>query len=78
MIIEVKDIGAKVRELRTQTGVKISLDVLAERTGLSKSYLSEFERGHRGALTETLHKIFEALGCRYIQSVEIPDLKEEE
>jgi DNA-binding NtrC family response regulator len=59
-IMEITDIGPKIKELRKKN--KISLDVLAEKTNLSKSFLSEVERKKKFPRLSTLQSIARNLG----------------
>ncbi|KKB41550.1 helix-turn-helix domain-containing protein [Bacillus thermotolerans] len=52
-------IGLKMKELRK--GKKLTLKTLAERTGLSISFLSQVERGKSSVTLESLKKIADAL-----------------
>jgi transcriptional regulator with XRE-family HTH domain len=58
MILE-KDIGKKIRELRSLKGM--TLDVLAEKTGFTKGYLSRVENSEKAPPVSTLIKIAKAL-----------------
>ena len=58
-LIKLKGIGKKVREIRKKR--KWSLDVLADKTGLSKSFLSKMERAKRFPRLNTLQKIAKVL-----------------
>jgi len=53
-------IGATIRTLRRKEG--ITLETLATRTGLSKSYLSKIERGLQSPSISTLSNLARALG----------------
>jgi transcriptional regulator with XRE-family HTH domain len=55
-----KEIGATIRRIRRRND--ITLDVLANRTGLSKGYLSRLERGLKSPPISTLSNIAGALG----------------
>ncbi len=60
-VIEAELKGASaLRAWRKARG--LTLVELAERAGLSQPYLSELERGHKGASSSTLKKLAEALG----------------
>jgi len=59
-ITKIPDIGVRMKEMRRQKGW--SLDVLAGKAGLSKSFLSEMERGGRCPRLDTLQRISAALG----------------
>lgn len=52
---------AKVLELRRQN-LHISQEELARRAGISRTYLSDIERGLRNISVATLHKLSEAMG----------------
>ena len=54
------DIGARLRELRTERG--ISMSELARRAGVGKGSLSEIESGRRNPTVETLYAICRPLG----------------
>lgn len=53
-------IGEKLRELRKQQGVTIH--ALSQQTGLTSSFISQFERGRTKASVASITKITEALG----------------
>ena len=53
-------IGDRLRAQRHK--LHMSLDVLASRTNLSKSFLSQVERGIASPSIESLHQIAEAIG----------------
>jgi transcriptional regulator with XRE-family HTH domain len=53
-------IGQRIKELRRQK--RLTLDVLAEKTGFSKSYLSQIENVRREPSIGTLTKIARVLG----------------
>ncbi|MBK04622.1 MAG: hypothetical protein CL920_19740 [Deltaproteobacteria bacterium] len=52
------EVGSRVRELRKDK--KWTLETLAQKTGLSVSYLSLLERGGSGYSAESIDKIAEA------------------
>lgn len=54
------EIGNKIKELRKQR--KLTLDKLAEMTGVAKATLSRIENGVVGGNIETVRKIAESLG----------------
>jgi transcriptional regulator with XRE-family HTH domain len=54
-----RTVGHYVRGVRTQAGV--TLRALASATGLSESFLSQFERGHTQASLGSLRRIADAL-----------------
>ena len=58
-LTKLRSIGRKIKEIRKSK--KWSLDVLAEKTGLSKSFLSEMERAKRFPRLSTLQKIARVL-----------------
>jgi DNA-binding NtrC family response regulator len=58
-LIKLKGVGRKVREIRKKK--RWSLDLLADKTGLSKSFLSEMERAKRFPRLNTLQKIAKVL-----------------
>jgi len=53
------DIGREIKEVRINKN--LSLDMLARKTGLSKSFLSELERGKKYPRLDTLEKIAHVL-----------------
>ncbi len=55
--------GFKAKYLRQQHG--LSLEELAERAGLSKSYLHEIEKGKKYPKVNRIHALAEALGVEY-------------
>lgn len=52
MTIDYKDLGKKVRDLRRQ--LSMTQEALAEKVGISASFLGHIERGTRVASLETL------------------------
>jgi len=56
-----EQLGAKVRRMRNAE--QLTLAELAEKTGLSISFLSQVERGHNDPSINSLRKIANALGC---------------
>lgn len=58
-LTEIKNVGEKFKELRKSK--RMSLDILADKTDLSKSFLSEMERARRFPRLDTLQKIARAL-----------------
>ncbi|RLC31184.1 MAG: DNA-binding protein, partial [Deltaproteobacteria bacterium] len=64
-----KEIGHKIRKLRTER--KITLEGLAEKTGLTIGYLSKIERGLSSLPIATLDRIATAL------QIQITDIFEE-
>jgi|1186.fasta_scaffold12531_3 transcriptional regulator with XRE-family HTH domain len=53
--IELQNLGHKARALREALGV--SQEELAARAGLHRTYISQFERGHRNPTFTTLLKL---------------------
>jgi transcriptional regulator with XRE-family HTH domain len=53
--------GDRIREIRESLGW--TQQVLADKTGLSKGFLSDVENGHRGISSDNLLKIANALGA---------------
>jgi len=53
------DIGKEIKQARINKN--LSLDMLARKTGLSKSFLSELERGKKYPRLDSLEKIAQAL-----------------
>ncbi len=56
-------IGEKISKLRNSLG--ISQEVLAEKSGIDRGYLSRIENEHINPTHETLGKIAQALGGRF-------------
>jgi transcriptional regulator with XRE-family HTH domain len=54
-------VGAALRRLRQERGARQCL--LAEKAGITKAMLSNYERGRRCPALPTLVKILQALGC---------------
>lgn len=54
------EVGRKMKELRINK--KLSLDMLGRRAELSKSFLSEMERGKKQPRLDTLQRIARELG----------------
>lgn len=59
-------VGGRLRSLRRSR--RLTLRQIAERAGLSESFLSQLERGHTGATVQSLQRIAAALG------IEVSDL----
>lgn len=55
-----KRFGARVRELRLQTG--LSQEKFAAKCGLDRTYLGSVERGERNIALRNIEKIAKALG----------------
>src|SRR5213596_4329429 len=64
------DVGERLREIRSRR--RLTLREVAERAGLSESFLSQVERGRSSASIASLRRIADALG------VSIADLFEPE
>lgn len=60
MPVLTETVAANLKTLRLQK--KLSQDALAERAGLSVSYVSMLERGQRSPPLDTLEKLAAALG----------------
>ena len=54
------DLGNKIRELRLENG--LTQEELADRSELTKGFISQLERGHANPSIATLQDILEALG----------------
>lgn len=52
--------GQKIREIRTQKG--FSQEVLASKSGLHRTYISDIERGDRNVSLKNVEKLAKALG----------------
>jgi len=57
---EIEVLGRRIQALRVQR--RVTLDVLAHRTGFSKGYLSRIENGKKAPPLDTLGRIAHALG----------------
>jgi len=55
-------VAARLRQLRTAQTPHVTQDQLAEKTGLSISYISMLERGERSPTLDTLATLATALG----------------
>ncbi|MGZ6126307.1 MAG: helix-turn-helix domain-containing protein [Myxococcales bacterium] len=60
----VKDVGRRIRQLRTSRSARMTQEDLSERARISVSFLSMIERGERSPHLETLAAIAEALEVR--------------
>lgn len=58
--VDMKDIGQRIREHREKK--ELSITELADRIGVSRSYLSRMETGERPIKTEILASISDTLG----------------
>jgi transcriptional regulator with XRE-family HTH domain len=67
-VVTENDLGARVRAFRTLR--RMSLRALAESTGLSPSFLSQFENGRTNASIGSLRRLAECLGVRLSDLVE--------
>ncbi|MBO5307402.1 MAG: helix-turn-helix transcriptional regulator [Lentisphaeria bacterium] len=56
-----KNFGDRVRELRISQG--LSQEVLAQKSGLHRTYIGGIERGERNVSLENIQKIAKALNC---------------
>jgi transcriptional regulator with XRE-family HTH domain len=63
-------IGARVRDLRTARG--LTLEVLAERSGVSRSMISVIERGESSATAALLEKLAAGLGVSLASLFDAP------
>ena len=52
--------GQKIREIRTQK--EFSQEVLASKSGLHRTYISDIERGDRNVSLKNVEKLAKALG----------------
>jgi len=57
----VKEVGRRIRQLRTSRSARMTQEDLSERARISVSFLSMIERGERSPHLETLAAIAEAL-----------------
>ena len=57
--VDYKDLGKRIRELRRSSG--LTQEVLAEKCGISASFLGHIERGTRKASLDTVVKLANAL-----------------
>jgi transcriptional regulator with XRE-family HTH domain len=60
----VKDVGRRIRHLRTSRTARMTQEDLSERARISVSFLSMIERGERSPHLETLASIAQALEVR--------------
>lgn len=60
----VKDVGRRIRQLRTSRSARMTQEDLSERARISVSFLSMIERGERSPHLETLAAIAQALEVR--------------
>ena len=56
------DLGERIRSIRIELG--ITVNALAEKTGFTPSFISQFERGLTQGSLGAIHKITNALGIR--------------
>ena len=61
----------KIRRLRMDQG--LSLQALADKSGITKSYLSQVERGHRKPSFDIMEIIATALGATILIQLEAPE-----
>lgn len=67
-------LGARVRELRGERG--LTLEGLAERSGVSRAMISKLERGEKNPTLVVAAKVAEGLGVTLSQLVGIEDRRE--
>ncbi|WP_160684411.1 helix-turn-helix transcriptional regulator [Clostridium sp. C2-6-12] len=64
-----KKLGLKIKQLRSDysfnTGIKLTQKDLADKLGLSRSYLGDIESGRTNASDEILHKLSEIFNINY-------------
>lgn len=64
-----KQLGLKIKQLRSDysfnTGIKLTQKDLADKLGLSRSYLGDIESGRTNASDEILHKLSEIFNINY-------------
>ena len=64
-----KKLGLKIKQLRSDysfnTGIKLTQKNLADKLGLSRSYLGDIESGRTNASDEILHKLSEIFNISY-------------
>lgn len=64
-----KKLGLKIKQLRSDysfnTGTKLTQKDLADKLGLSRSYLGDIESGRTNASDEILHKLSEIFNINY-------------
>jgi len=70
-----KDLGKRILALRNEKG--LTQEELAERTGLSNTYIAMLETGKRTPSLEALYKLTDALNVRIVDilSFERPTVK---
>ena len=61
--------GNRVRELRITQG--LSQEILAQKSGLHRTYIGSIERGERNISLENIQKIAQALNCTICQLFEM-------
>lgn len=61
--MDIKKIGKRIKNLRIQND--LTLDDLADRSGLSKGFLSQLERGLTSPALDNFYDILEALGTDF-------------
>ncbi|NPV76068.1 MAG: helix-turn-helix transcriptional regulator [Anaerolineae bacterium] len=69
------NVGVRIKERRKQ--VEMTLDELAEKTGLTASFISQVERGKANISLNSLHTVAKALGVPVFYFVAEGDLPEE-
>lgn len=68
------NVGARIKERRKQ--VEMTLDELAEKTGLTASFISQVERGKASISLNSLHALAKALGVPVFYFVTDSDIPE--
>ena len=64
LIAQPDEISQKIRELRLEKG--LTIQDLADRSGLERSFLSRLERGERDWTVSTLAKVMKGLGEKIV------------
>lgn len=72
--VQSKRLGARVQSLRREQG--LTLDGLAERSGVSRAMISKLERGEKNPTLLVAAKVAEGLGVRLSQLVGIEERRE--
>jgi transcriptional regulator with XRE-family HTH domain len=67
-------LGERVRDLRRKRG--LTLDLLAERSGVSRAMISKLERGEKNPTLVVAAKVAEGLGVRLSQLVGVEERRE--
>jgi transcriptional regulator with XRE-family HTH domain len=72
--VSAEQLGRRIRELRTQQG--LTLDELAERSGVSRAMLSKMERGENNPTLVVAVKVAVALGLTTAQLIGVEERKQ--